>query len=370
MTFSISPRLWIINGIAGLAILSSCGSTSMLHKRITTEDKCNCKKDSYWYENQCWKDYEDEAISINDIDSVVNAEMIQAEAANIFIRDKSYPIDIFFPIPEDDVFIILLEYTDEGGRKSMLSQIPIKKMRKENISTDVLVLNGTIMGGELDSIPFGNGTVDFKFTDEGDEVHANGTFTTSGDSNTVKFNYTGSESLSGLGDSKLEIIGDEAFLSGDLGTKTYRQIKDLIDNHPNVKTLVLTTISGSVNDAVNMHTGRLVHEAKLNTKVLADSDIASGAVDLFCAGENRIVEQGAKIGIHSWCCVNDLTAIELPKDHPAHKDQLNYFTLIMGKGNGPAFYYHTLSAAPFDGVHWMSDEDIQSWKVSTQFIQN
>lgn len=103
-----------------------------------------------------------------------------------------------------------------------------------------------------------------------------------------------------MGDSKLKIIGDEAFLSGDLGTKAYAQIKDLIENHPNVKTLVLTSISGSVNDAVNMHTGRLVHEAKLNTKVLANSDIASSAVDLFCAGENRIVEKGAKIGIHSW----------------------------------------------------------------------
>jgi hypothetical protein len=117
-----------------------------------------------------------------------------------------------------------------------------------------------------------------------------------------------------------------------------------------------------------MHTGRLVHEAKLNTKVLSNSEIASGAVDLFCAGENRIVEEGAKIGIHSWCCVNDLTAIELPNDHPAHKDQINYFTLIMGAQNGPEFYFHTLQAAPFNGVHWMSDEDIQKWNVSTQFI--
>ncbi len=350
-----------------LFFLSSC-SVKLFYPSVQSQDKCDCKKDGYWYKSKCWKDFEDEAISINDIDSVVQAEMIQAEAALITINNQKYPIDIFFPIPQDDVFIVLLEYTDVNGRKSMISEIPLKSMRKENVSTGVIVLNGGVMNGKVDSIPFGTGSVEFVFLEDEDKVIANGVFTESSTNDSIAFSYIGTGSLSGLGDSKLEIIGNEAYLSGDLGTKTYAQIKDLIENHPNVKTIVLTSISGSVNDAVNMHTGRLVHEAKLNTKVLADSEIASGAVDLFCAGENRIVEQGAQIGIHSWCCVNDLTAIELPKDHPAHKDQLNYFTLIMGAVNGPAFYYHTLSAAPFDGVHWMSDEDIKSWKVSTQFI--
>jgi len=44
--------------------------------------------------------------------------------------------------------------------------------------------------------------------------------------------------------------------------------------------------------------------------------------------------------------------------------------MIMGSEKGPAFYFHTLQAAPFDGVHWISDEDIQKWKVSTEFIEN
>lgn len=350
-----------------LLFLSSC-SEKLFYSSIQTQDKCDCKKDGYWYKDKCWKDFEDEEISIADIDSVVQAEMAQAEVALITINSQQHPIDLFFPIPQDDIFLVLLEYTDVNGRKSMISQIPMKSMRKENVSADVIVLNGGVMNGEVDSIPFGTGSVEFIFSEDKGKIIANGIFTELNSNDSIPFSYTGTESLSGLGDSQLEIIGDEAFLSGDLGTKTYAQIKDLIENHPNVKTLVLTSISGSVNDAVNMHTGRLVHEAKLNTKVLADSEIASGAVDLFCAGENRIVEEGAKIGIHSWCCVNSLTAIELPKDHPAHKAQLNYFTLIMGSENGPAFYYHTLSAAPFDGVHWMSNEDIQSWKVSTQFI--
>lgn len=350
-----------------MCFLSGC-SEKLSYTNVRSQEKCECKKDAYWYNDKCWKDFQDESISIADIDSVVSEEIALAEKAKIQLGDETHAIDVFFPIPEGESFIILTEYTDSGGKKSMISEIPMKSMKKKNLSTDVVVLNGSAFGGEVDSIPHGQGTVNFDISEDEGEIAASGYFIEIDGVDSTSFSYVGAESLSGLGNSQLEVVGNEAFLSGDLGTETYAQIKSLIENHPNVKTLVLTSISGSVNDAVNMHTGRLVHDAKLNTKVLSDSDIASGAVDLFCAGENRIVEKGAKIGIHSWCCVNDLTAIELPRDHPAHKDQIQYFTMIMGAENGPNFYFHTLEAAPFDGVHWMSDEDIQKWNVSTQFI--
>lgn len=355
--------------ISLLLLSTSCG------KRLTylgsrSQEKCACKTDGYWYDNKCWKDFEDEAISINAIDSVVGAELEAAALARITVGNDSYPLNVFFPIPQKKTVILLTEYTDSNGRKSMISIVPQKAVGKDKVVSNVALFNGTIMNDNYDTIPYAAGKVQFLISEDQDEFAASGHFLKANqESDSLPFSYVGSESLAGLGDSKLEIIGDEAYLSGDLGTKTYKQIKDLIDNHPNVTTLVLTSISGSVNDLVNMHTGRLVHEAGLDTKVLSDSDIASGGVDLFCAGKNRIVEQGARIGIHSWCCVNDLTAIELPKNHPAHKYQINYFTLVMGAEKGVAFYFHTLEAAPFDGVHWMSDEDIQKWNVSTQFIK-
>lgn len=40
----------------------------------------------------------------------------------------------------------------------------------------------------------------------------------------------------------------------------------------------------------------------------------------------------------------------------------------MGKERGSGFYFHTLISAPFDGVHWMSDENIKEWKVAIEFI--
>ncbi|KAK3584231.1 hypothetical protein CHS0354_035312 [Potamilus streckersoni] len=175
--------------------------------------------------------------------------------------------------------------------------------------------------------------------------------------------------VAGAGTSTLTVKGTEAHINGLLGMRGYVQIRELIKKHPEVKTVVLGRVDGSINDAANMHTGRILRQAGLNTKVLSDSLIASGGVDLFTAGKERIVEKGAKIGVHSWCCVSDLTAGELPKDHPGHQFQLEYFTMTLGPTDGPAFYFYTLEAAPFDDVHWMSDAEIKKWKVSTQFIE-
>ena len=188
--------------------------------------------------------------------------------------------------------------------------------------------------------------------------------TQDGKSTPVKFPFD--DALWGLGDSTITVTGDVATLNGTLGTKSYAQVAELLKDHPNVKTLVLGAVPGSVNDDVNMHTGRLVRNAGLTTKVLDTSEIASGGVDLFAAGQRRIVEDGARIGVHSWCCVSDLTAIELPEEHPAHGAQLAYFTEILGAERGPEFYFYTLRSAEFDDIHWMSATEIQTWGLATE----
>lgn len=116
-----------------------------------------------------------------------------------------------------------------------------------------------------------------------------------------------------------------------------------------------------------MQTGRLLRRSGLDTELLPDSQIASGGVDLFTAGNRRIAVPGAQVGVHSWCCEGDLTAGELPRDHPAHQHQLRYFMEMMGDEIGRDFYFCTLSAAPFNGIHWMSDDEICKWTVATEF---
>jgi len=172
------------------------------------------------------------------------------------------------------------------------------------------------------------------------------------------------QSLINGGSSEIQIEGDKAYLNGDLGVRTYNQIFTLITEHPEVNTIVEVNVSGSVHDDINMQTGRLIRQAGLNTYVPGNGDIASGGVDLFCAGVNRTIEKGAKLGVHSWGG-GGIQAADLPEDSPLHEAQIAYFSEMLGSPLGKDFYFYTINAAPAAEVHYMSPEEITRWQLGT-----
>lgn len=166
------------------------------------------------------------------------------------------------------------------------------------------------------------------------------------------------------GSTHIEVAGNRARLSGDLGTRSYQQIRQLLADHPAVDTLVFVDVPGSLDDSVNVHTGRLIRAAGLTTRIEANGMAASGGVDLFLAGVRREVVAGARLGVHAWCCDGDRPADELPKEHPAHDNLIAYSEEMLG-ASGRGFYFFTLQAAHFDGIHWMSGAEIRQWRVAT-----
>ncbi len=161
----------------------------------------------------------------------------------------------------------------------------------------------------------------------------------------------------GAGTSTFRLEGDVAFLNGELGSGTYRQVSYLIEHCPEIGTIVFEEVPGSVNDEVNVETGRLIREAGYTTLLPARGMIASGGVDLFCAGETRI-RVGGRMGVHSWGDpTSNIDAHDLPRDHPAHRMQVRYFREMLDQGE--EFYFFTLEAAPFADIHWMSDQEIE-----------
>ena len=329
-----------------IGIISSCGINNKLsYNEVITQKDCS-QKDGFWYNNKCWKDYSDEGISNEDIDSVVTQQMKVINKTEIIINDSAYPIRFFIPeIDKKNVIIILVYEKQEKLYSMVIPDVPLKELKAENDSIPVnfMVFDINLLEPEnanslkiiKHKYAIGKLIINVLDFDNLDLICEGIIKENEKESETIIMNLN--EAISGAGMSKLEIKGNEAYLSGTLGTIAYVQIKDMINQHPEVKTLVLTNVAGSVNDAVNMHTGRILRKAGLNTKVLSNSEIASGGVDLFCAGNERIVEQGAKIGIHSWCCVNDVTAAEIPKEHPAHMYQIEYFTMCLGSDLGPKF---------------------------------
>lgn len=172
----------------------------------------------------------------------------------------------------------------------------------------------------------------------------------------------------GGGTSTFRLDGEVAFLNGELGSGTYAQVEYLIEHHKEIKKIIFEQVPGSVNDDVNVLTGRLIHDAGYITEVKSDSMIASGGVDLFLGGTRRIVADGAQIGVHSWSDGpgGDLgSPADLPRDHPAHKMQIAYFSYVMPE-NGVDFYFYTLNAAEAEDIHWMSEDEIKAWGIAKE----
>jgi len=199
----------------------------------------------------------------------------------------------------------------------------------------------------------------FEVASDGDDWVLSGEVTNE-DGDSVEIESLLNEGMIGAGTSTIVVRDGLAYLTGDLGSRTYRQLETLLEDHPEVETLVFTQVPGSINDEVNMHTGRLLHSSGLKAVLGADGEIASGGVDLFLSATVREVEQGARIGVHSWGGPDGTSANDFPDDHPAHQDQVDFFTDILGE-RGPAFYFYTIHAADFDDIHWMSDEEIEDW---------
>ena len=159
------------------------------------------------------------------------------------------------------------------------------------------------------------------------------------------------------------IRGDRLYVSGTLNALTYDEIAEALDAHPALTTVVLEDIDGSIDDEINLQTALMIHEAGLDTYLPAHGVIESGAVDLFCAGHNRIAERGARIGVHSWADEDGAEGHALPRTDEGHQIYLDYF----GAVDCPvSFYWFTLQAANADDIYYMTEQEWLTHKVVTE----
>lgn len=165
----------------------------------------------------------------------------------------------------------------------------------------------------------------------------------------------------GASSAKFEVKGNVAYMNGTISSSTPAAVLELVFEHPEVKTIEMLHVPGSIDDVANLRASLYVHKFGLNTRVTSKSIIASGGTDFFLAGHKRTIEKGAKIGVHSWSG-GPTAATDLPKNHDAHKKYLDYYKQV----NIPAaFYWYTLNAAPADSIHNMTEKEIVKYKVRT-----
>ena len=161
------------------------------------------------------------------------------------------------------------------------------------------------------------------------------------------------------------VDGSQATMKGEIDSNMPKRVRQLHENYPEVTTIVMQEVPGSMDDEANLAAARLVRSYGLNTLVPTDGLIASGGVDFFLAGVERIVEPNAMLGVHSWAG-DDFTGAELPRDNPEHRLYLDYYAEM---GIPAEFYWFTLGSAPVEDIHFMTPEEIAQYQITTQAPQ-
>jgi hypothetical protein len=155
------------------------------------------------------------------------------------------------------------------------------------------------------------------------------------------------------------------YMNGEINSKTPDQLRKVISENPQVETIVMLEVPGSLDDESNIPMARWVREKGLNTYLTKDTMVASGGTDLFLAGNKRTMEDGAKVGVHSWDDPLGKEAKDIPKNHPDHKEYIEYTKEMLGKDD---FYWYTIYAAPANDIYWMKNEEILKYNMVTEPI--
>lgn len=165
--------------------------------------------------------------------------------------------------------------------------------------------------------------------------------------------------------SNFSIKGDVAVMNGLISSDTIRQVEKLIKDYPDVKTIEMVNVEGSIDDESNLIASRLVRKAGLNTDIKKSGLIASGGTDFFCAGVKRTAEKGAKIGVHSWSDGEIMDASKLSKDNKEHKKYIDYYR-EMKMPDPEGFYFFTIKAADASNIHYMSMDELEKYGLVTE----
>jgi len=159
----------------------------------------------------------------------------------------------------------------------------------------------------------------------------------------------------------INVQGARLFLSGQITSRTPLNFEAAIAANPQVSTIVPLDMVGSLDELAVYRMGYFIRDAGLNTHLTAQSEIYSGAVSLFLAGNRRSIAPGAVLGVHSWAdgFGEGSDYVQTAREH---RHNVTYVQDMLGDD---AFYWFTLQAAPSDGIHVMTRVEIARFGLLT-----
>ena len=160
----------------------------------------------------------------------------------------------------------------------------------------------------------------------------------------------------------------QANVNGEICSGSYQAFESMTQFYPDIKLLRLQNVPGSLDDETNLRLATKIHDMGISTLLESDSRVESGGTDLFLSGVERKVEQGAKVGVHSWASDDDngnlVEGADLPAEDPQHQEYIDYYHKI-DLIKPEEFYWFTLYSASSDDMHYLSQDELKYFGFNT-----
>ena len=135
----------------------------------------------------------------------------------------------------------------------------------------------------------------------------------------------------------------------------------LLADHPGIKTLEMHDCPGTHDDRANLAIGRMIRDAGIATHVPSFGSVRSGAVELFLAGAQRRIDEGASFAVHAWMDELGYQAHDYGAQHPQNAKYLAYYQEMgMTRDQAAAFYAMT-NSVPHQQALWLNASDMRGW---------
>ena len=152
-----------------------------------------------------------------------------------------------------------------------------------------------------------------------------------------------------------------AQLNGVTDERSPAQFAALLRDFPRLAILEMQESPGTFDDRANLRLGRMIRAAGIITHVPAGGSVRSGGVELFLAGVERRIDDGAEFAVHAWEDDSGLEATDYAANAPENSKYLAYYREMgMSDGQASAFYAMT-NSVPHDQARWLDAAEMRRW---------
>ena len=150
-------------------------------------------------------------------------------------------------------------------------------------------------------------------------------------------------------------------LVGETDATTPGYFRAMMRDFPDLEQLDMVECPGTRDDRATLQVGRMIRAAGLVTHVPAVGSVRSGAVELFLAGVERDIAQGAEFAVHSWMDAYGREADDFAMHAQENRQYLDYYREMGMSAEQARSFYAFTNSVPHARALWLDASDMRRW---------